>query len=143
MPLFNEKEDHMKRRAFAMFGIWVCSMLLTTAVFAQPKTPTQMYLDYVAVVTKAKTLAEVLPHLSKEYRTNLESVPKADQPVWLKRLKDSVEYTNIKVTKETITGAKCTLEATGTSARGNAMKGKISLVKEGGGWKLDEAAWMT
>ena len=133
----------MNRRAFAVFGIWVCSMLLTTAVSAQSKTPTQMYLDYVGVVSKAKTLAEVLPHLSKEYRTNLESVPKADQPVWLKRLKDSVEYTNLKVTKETIAGAKCTLEATGTSSKGNAMKGKIMLVKEGAEWKLDDAFWAT
>jgi hypothetical protein len=133
----------MKRRAFAMFGIWVCSMLLTTPVLAQPKTPTQMYLDYVSVVSKAKTLAEVLPYLSKAYRTNLESVPKENQPVWLKRLKDSVEYTNLKVTKETIAGAKCTLDATGTSGRGNAMKGRIMLVKEGADWKLDEAAWTT
>ena len=131
------------KRGFVMLGTWVCSMLLTSAVFAQAKTPTQIYLDYVAVVSKAKTLAEVLPYLSKEYRTNLESVPKADQPVWLKRLKDSVEYTDIKVTKETITGAKCTLEATGTSGRGNAMKGKIMLVKEGADWKLDEAFWST
>ena len=131
------------KRGFVMLGTWVCSMLLTSAVFAQAKTPTQMYLDYVAVVSKAKTLAEVLPYLSKEYRTNLESVPKADQPVWLKRLKDSVEYTDMKVTKETITGAKCTLEATGTSGRGNAMKGKIMLVKEGADWKLDESFWST
>jgi hypothetical protein len=126
-----------------MLGIWVCSMLLTTAVSGQPKTPTQMYLDYVGIVTKAKTLAEVLPNLSKQYRTNLESVAKADQPVWLTRLKDSVAYTSIKVTKETITGDKCTLETTGTSGRGNAMKGKIMLVKEGADWKLDSAAWST
>lgn len=133
----------MKRRAFVMLGMWACSILLTTPVSAQPKTPTQMYLDYVGVVTKAKTLAEVLPYLSKAYRTNLESVAKADQPVWLKRLKDSVEYTSLKVTKETITGDKCTLEATGTSAKGNAMKGKITLLKEGADWKLDGAGWTT
>ena len=133
----------MKRRAFAMFGVWACSMLLSTAVSAQPKTPTQMYLDYVGVVSKAKTLAEVLPYLSKEYRTNLESVAKADQPVWLKRLQDSVAYTDLKVTKETITGAKCTLETTGTSGRGNAMHGKIMLIKEGADWKLEDAFWAT
>jgi len=72
-------------------------MLLTTPMLAQPKTPTQMYLDYVSVVSRAKTLAEVLPYLSRAYRTNLESVPKENQPVWLKRLKDSVEYTNLKL----------------------------------------------
>jgi len=28
-----------------MLGVWVCLMLLATAVSAQPKTPTQMYPD--------------------------------------------------------------------------------------------------
>ena len=51
----------MKRRAFVVSGMWMCSMLLATTVSAQPKTPTQMYLDYVGVVSKAKTLAEALP----------------------------------------------------------------------------------
>jgi hypothetical protein len=133
----------MKVRASAMLAIWVWAMLLTTAASGQPKTATQTYLDYVGVVTKAKTLAEVLPYLAKQYRTNLESVPKENQPVWLTRLKDSVAYANIKVTKETVTGDKCTLETTGTSGRGNAMKGKITLLKEGADWKLDAAAWTT
>jgi len=43
----------------------------------------------------------------------------------------------------TIAEAKCTLEATGTSAKGNAVRGKIMLVKEGGAWKLDEQFWVT
>jgi len=55
--------------------------------------------------------------------------PKADQPVWLKRLQDSVAYTDLKVTTETIMGAECTLE--------------IMLVKEGADWKLEDAFWAT
>ena len=112
---------------------------------AQAKTPTQTYLDYQATVTKATTLTEPLPYLSAAYRRMLESRPKADQPVWLGRLKEAV-MKDVKVTKETIAGTNgnaCTLEATGTSASGNAMKGKISLVKEGGAWKLDEQGWST
>jgi hypothetical protein len=106
------------------------------------KTPTQAFLDYDAAVRKAKTLAEVLPYLSAEYRAMLESRPKADQPVWLGRLKES-PVKDLKVTKETVTGNKCTLEATGTSEKGNAVHGKIILVKEDGAWKLDEQFWAT
>jgi hypothetical protein len=81
--------------------------------------------------------------LSAAYRGMLESRPKKDHGVWLERLKDSVNIKDMKINKETIDGDKCTLEATGTSARGNAVKGKISLVKEGGAWKLDEQFWST
>lgn len=113
-----------------------------TAFAAAAKTPTQAYLDYCAALAKAKTLSDVLPHLSEAYRAMLESRPKADHPTWLKNLKES-EVKDLKISKETIEGEKCTLEATGTSARGNAMKGKIILVKEGGAWKLDDQFWAT
>ena len=102
----------------------------------------QAFLDYHAAAKKATTLAELLPYLSAEYRAMLESRPKEDQPVWLGRLKDAT-VKDLKVTKETIAEAKCTLEATGTSAKGNAVRGKIMLVKEGGAWKLDEQFWVT
>jgi hypothetical protein len=121
----------MKRRAFVVSGMWMCSMLLATTVSAQPKTPTQMYLDYVGVVSKAKTLAEALPYLSKQYRTNLESVAKADQPVLAEAAPGQRGLHRPQSDQETIAGAKCTLETTGTSGRGNAMHGKIMLVKEG------------
>jgi hypothetical protein len=107
------------------------------------KSPTQAYLDYHAAVLKAQTLPEVLPYLSAAYRGMLESRPKKDHPVWLERLKESANVTDLKIGKETITGDKCTLEGTATSARGNAVHGKVNLVKEGGAWKLDEEFWAT
>jgi len=45
-----------------------------------------------------------------------------------------------KIVNEAISGEKCTLSGTATSARGNALKGKVSLVKDKGTWKLDEEA---
>lgn len=116
---------------------------LCCVMTAQSKTPTQAYLDYQAAVAKASTLSEALPYLSAAYRGMLESRPKKDHPVWLERLKDSVNIKDMKIVKETINGDKCTLEGKGTSARGNAVKGKIQLVKEGGTWKLDEMFWST
>ena len=110
---------------------------------AADKTPTQSYLDYYAALEKAKTVDEVFPYLSNEWRGMIESQPKSDRPVWLGRLRDGVPAKNLKITKETVNGDKCTLEGTGTSAKGNAIHGKIMLVKEKGTWKLDEEAWAT
>ena len=134
----------MKHRRLVTIGL--SALIAWTALFpaalAQTKTPTQAYLDYQVALAKATKLPEILPYLSTAYRAMLESRPKADQPVWLKRLQESA-VTGLKVTKETIAGDKCTLEATGTSTHGNSMKGKISLVKESGAWKLDEEVWGT
>jgi hypothetical protein len=123
----------------AFFGY----LALRSVVAAESKTPTQAYLDYHAAVLKATTLDEVLPHLSAAYRGMLESRPKTDRPLWLGRLKETADIKDLKITKETIDGDKCTLEGAGTSARGNAVHGKVHLVKEGGAWKLDEEFWAT
>ncbi len=105
------------------------------------KSPTQTYLDYHAAVLKAQTLSEVLPYLSAAYRGMLESRPKKDLPVWLERLKETANVKDLKIGKETIAADKCALEGTAMSARGNAIHGKINLVKESGAWKLDEEFW--
>lgn len=118
-------------------------VLGSVVLAAESKSPTQAYIEYHDAVVKAATLSEVLPHLSTAYRGMLESRPKKDQPEWLARLKETANMKDIKIVKETINGAKCTLEATATSARGNSMKGKISLVMEKGSWKLDEEGWST
>ena len=134
----------MKHDRILGIALMVFLGCLAGAVLAAPaKTPTQSYLDYHAALAKAKTLDEVLPYLSKEYRAMLESQPKADRATWLGRLKDMAAAKDLKITKETINGDKCTLEGTGTSSKGNPTKGKISLVKEGGAWKLDEEGWAT
>jgi hypothetical protein len=74
-----------------ILGIGLAALLasLAVAVGAPAKTPTQSYLDFHAVLDKAKTLDEVLPYLSAAYRGMLESQPKSERAVWLGRLKDT------------------------------------------------------
>jgi hypothetical protein len=115
--------------------------LQVSAAAAQPRTPTQAYLDCRVAIKKATTIAEVLPHVSAMYRAMLQSKSKADQQKFLEGLKEPAAYQDLKITKETIAGNKCTLEGTATSDRGNALKGKVMLVKEGGTWKLDAESW--
>lgn len=121
---------------FLAFGVW------KVLPAADEKTGTQVYLDYRAALQKATKLEEILPYMSAEYRQMLQSQPK-DAALWLGRLREGTPVKDLKVTKETIDGDKCTVEGTGTSARGNAIHGKIHLVKEGGAWKIDEEAWAT
>jgi hypothetical protein len=124
-------------------GLAIALLVSSVLAAAEAKTPTQSYLDYHAAVQKATKLEEVLPYLSAAYRGMLESRPKSDHPKWLASLKDGTPPKDLKITKETVNGDKCTLEGTATSARGNAVHGKIQLVKEGGAWKLDEQGWAT
>ena len=131
------------RRIFSLGLAAVAAFAILPSVRAAEKSPTQVYLDYRAALTKATKLEEILPYMSKEYRQMLESQPKKDGPVWLGRLREGTPVKDLKMTKETIEGGKCTLEGTGTSARGNAIHGKIQLVKEASGWKIDEEAWAT
>jgi hypothetical protein len=131
----------------SMFLVWLglalALCLSPVPALAQAKSPTEAYLAFVAAAQKAKSLDEVMPHLSKEYRAMLSAQPGDKKPVWLQRLKDSADMQDIKVTKETISGEKCTLEGTAKSSKGFALKGKVFLVREDGAWKLDEQGWST
>jgi hypothetical protein len=120
-----------------VFALWFAAF---PAIAAEDKTPAQAYLEYQDAVSKATALSEILPYVSVAYRAMLESRPKEDHPVWIENLKEGV-MTDIKVITETIAGNTCTLEATGTSKRGNTMKGKIILLKEGTSWQVDEEFW--
>ncbi len=49
--------------------------------------------------------------------------------------------TGIKVTKEVKTPAGATLTATAKGMDGKPTKGTVTMVKEGGAWKLDLDSW--
>jgi len=134
----------MKSRAWiAALGCAVIALALSSPALAQAKSPTDAYLAFAKAAPKATSLDTLLPFLSKVYRGNLSSQPAEKKPVWLQRLKDSVDMTDMKITKETITGDKCTLEGTAKGKSGLPLKGKVFLLKEDGEWKLDEQVWST
>ncbi len=134
-------------RITTMSRLWLgvaVAFVAASAVEAAPEpSPSAAYIAYVAAAQKATSLDELLPRLSKAYQAMLSAQPKEQKGVWLERLKEAASMTDIKIAKETIAGSKCTLEGTATSQRGMPLKGKVFLVKEDGGWKLDEEAWST
>jgi hypothetical protein len=135
----------MKYTHYFIFAIVLLLGFAAMAAVAtdKAKTPSQSYLDYRAALEKATTLDEVLPFLSMAYCGMLEARPKEDHPVWLQRLKEAEEMKDVKIIRENIHGGTCTVITSGTSAKGNAIKGKITMVLEGGAWKLDESVWTT
>lgn len=105
--------------------------------------PTEAYLAYVRAARKAAALEDLFPHLSKAYCAMLRSRPKQDRALWLERLKESVDLDELRITQETVSGRTCTLEGTAKRRGGPPLRGKVSLVLEAGGWKLDEQFWST
>ena len=122
------------------------ALVLFAAVFVSAQAPTKkaidVYRDYQAAVKGAKTLAPILPFLTKEYADNLKNAPKDMQDRMLKRFTDDAGWQNIVVTKETTKGDIFELETTAKGPDGKAMTGKIAFKNEGGAWKIEGQGWV-
>ena len=109
----------------------------------QTKAPEAAYLDYLAAVKKAASVDQIAPHLSSEFWTMLKGQPQ-EAAKWLQHRKaDATAMTDFKVTKESISGDRCVLDATARDGADRASTGKIGLVREKGVWKVDEETWVT
>src|SRR5689334_4092990 len=106
----------MKHQRTSTIGLLALLLASCFAAAADSKTPTKTFLDYHDTLMKATKLEEILPYMSAEYRKMLESQPKKDGALWLGRLREGTPVKDLKITKETVNGDKCTLEGTGTSA---------------------------
>lgn len=119
--------------------IWTFSASLT---LAQNTDATPMYLEFIAATQKATAFDQIAPYFTTEFRKELEAQPKDMVAEWFKYFKSMVNLTDLKITKETISGDSCVLEATAKNS-GKPSKGKISLFRENGVWKFDDHAWAT
>src|SRR6478736_4291210 len=109
-----------------------------TEAQAQPpkaQTATQYYLSYRAAFDKATKAADLLPYMSEQNRKQGEPKPKE----WFELIKMVSAVTGVKVTKEEATAAGgARLTAEGVSSDKKKTQGTITLVKEGGAWKIDD-----
>lgn len=110
---------------------------------AKAKTGTEFYMAYLEAFAKAKSIDEVSPWLAKEQRDKIAATPKDDKAMMFGMIKKmSADNTNAKVVKETptATGADLDVEAVSKSTKSKTT-GKITLVKEGGEWKVGKESW--
>lgn len=116
------------------------SSLVSYAVQAASSDPLEFYREYQAVLAKAKSLDPLLPYYTKEVSTGLGKMPKEMQANYLKM--NARTLTDLKVTKQTIDANRAVFEMSARTHDGPAS-GKVTLVKEGGAWKVDDDAWVT
>lgn len=133
----------MARNRFVVLLVIAVGWFPVTSGWAQTKAPQAVYLEFLAAVKKATSVDQIAPHLSSEFRTMLKGQPQ-EAAKWLQHRKsDAAAMTNFKVTKESISGDRCVLDATALDGSGRASTGKIELIREKGVWKVDEETWVT
>jgi hypothetical protein len=141
------------RTARIASGSAALALVLTCTAWAQApqakaQTATQFYMAYRAAFDKATKIEDILPYMAEKNRKQAEATPKADRDKMFGVIKMMGALTDLKVTKEEHSpdgGAILSAEGMAPSLSDDAKKekqtGKITIVKEGGAWKLGEEDW--
>ena len=120
-------------------GAW---LLATQGVQARQGTPTEAYNAYRKAIAGAKAYSEVLPFMDSKSRAMAESLPAETQAKILELLKKAAgTFTDVAVTKETITGDTAILEMSGKDPKGQPGRGSVPMTKEATGWKVGAERW--
>ena len=124
----------------------VLALAVSLPAFAQPaaayKNGGEFYLAYRVAFEKAKSIDELLPWIANVRREQIANAPAQEKKDGFEMIKTFDTYRDIKVVSEkpTANGAELQVEAVSGEARQKAT-GTISLVKEGGAWKIDTESW--
>lgn len=117
-------------------------VMMPHAMGAQAKAtdPIAAYKEFLAALGKATSLESLLPYYTKELSGGMRKMSKDMQANYLKMNKREIK--DLKITKQNISGDKAEFEMTGKDASGQDLSGSATMVKEGGGWKVDDFAWI-
>ena len=136
-----------RRHVAGVCALIVCVIGVVAAnAFArapQAAGPLEAYKAYLDAASKATTPDALFPFISKEYKTVLQNAPKGEVDKMLKMSIAKDKLTDIKVVKQQVDASKAVLELTAKTGDGRDTSGKVTMVKEGGAWKMDEDAWAT
>jgi hypothetical protein len=125
----------------AVFGVAAVLVVASAiATHAQATDPFEFYKNYLAVLANANTLDVLLPYYTKELSGGLSKMPKDMQANYVKMNKRVP--LDIKVTKQTVNTENARFEMMAKDADGQRMTGAVTLVKEAGAWKIDDAMWI-
>lgn len=122
------------------------ALFIALPALAQPaasyKSGGDFYLAYRAAFAKAKTIDELLPWMAKSRLGQINKTPAAERAEMFGMIKMMDDHQSVKVVKETpsANGAELQVEAISGESKKKAT-GVITLVKEGGAWKLDQESW--
>ena len=114
-----------------------------SAAPSKDQTATQFYQAYLVAFDKATKIEDILPFMAAENRKQAEETPKADRDKMFGLIK-LLSHTDVKVLKEEHSAdGKVILTVEGVDSDKAKGTGKVTLVKEGGAWKLGEESWTT
>ncbi len=137
---------HSTRRP-AISSLLFCAtaalLIVTAALPAQStQTPTEVFNAYRAALAKAATYAEVLPFMEAKGRAMVETMPEPQQASMFGYLKKFAgTFTDVAVTKESVTGDTAVLTLSGKDPKGQPATGSVPMTKESSGWKVGVEKW--
>ena len=109
---------------------------------AQQQTPTEVFKAYRAALDKASSYADVLPFMEAKSKAMVEAVAEQQRAGMFGYLKKFAgTFTDVAVTKETITGDTAVLALSGKDPKGQAATGSVPMTKEASGWKVGNEKW--
>lgn len=122
--------------------LFILGLALAIAVPAlagaeQAQSGTEFYQAYRKAFAKAQKMEDLLPMMAANRRAQMEKTPADERTMMFGMLKEmTADQGDVKVLKETPTanGAELAVQ----SKDGTGM---VTLVKEGGAWKLDKESW--
>ena len=101
------------------------------------QSASEFYQAYRKAFAKAQKVEDILPMMAAPRRAQMEKTPADERKMMFGMLKEmTAEQGDVKITKETATPTGAELSVT---AKGGT--GTVTLVKEGGVWKLDKESW--
>lgn len=116
-------------------------MFSARATFAQPQTPSQVYLAYRDAFDKATSLEALQPYLAASVVAKVSATPATERPKVLGTLKTLNNVFQVHVTAETDTPEGHVLIVDGVDAGDKPVRGTVDLVKEVSGWKIVKESW--
>jgi hypothetical protein len=129
----------LRSATVAIVGAW---LLTVHVLHAQPQTPTQTFEAYRKALAGATAYSEILPFMESKGRSMIESIPAANQAKMFDFLKKFAgTYSDVAVTKETVTGDTAVLELGGKDPKGQPATGSVPMTKEASGWKVGTEKW--
>lgn len=120
----------------------LCVCLLIAPIHAQEQTPTEAFNAYRKALAAATAYSEVLPFMESKGRSMIESMPALTQARMFELLKKFAgTYSDVAVTRETVTGDTAVLELSGKDPKGQAATGSAPMTRESAGWKVGTEKW--
>jgi hypothetical protein len=117
-------------------------LLTADGLHARQQTPTQTFNAYRKSLAGATAYSEVLPFMESKGRSMIESMPAPTQAKMFELLKKFAgTYSDVAVTKETVTGETAVLELSGKDPKGQPATGSAPMTKEATGWKVGTEKW--